>query len=240
MSAPVIGITMGLEPAQFDGRNELAHLLPYDYVSAVQRAGGVPLLLPTVERVVPAELLALVDGLLLSGGSDIDPAAYGAARHPMTTGTVPERDAFELALAREAIALDMPVTGICRGMQLINVALGGTLIQHIEPPHGDEIHRRTPGTFQGSDHVVRVAPGSLAAKVIAGERHRISSHHHQAVGSIGAGLVVSAWALGDELPEAIEVPGRRFVLGVQWHPEADPGSPVIGALVDEARMRGSG
>jgi putative glutamine amidotransferase len=153
----------------------------------------------------------------------------------MTNITVPERDRVELALTRRAVERDLPVLGICRGMQLVNVALGGTLKQHLPDELGHEDHRRVPGSFDGADHDVRLAPGSLAARAAGEEHHATKSHHHQGVDRIGEGLEVSGHATIDELPEAIELPGRRFVLGVQWHPEADPGSGVIAALVAGAR-----
>jgi putative glutamine amidotransferase len=199
-------------------------------------------MIPPDPRLVaePGEALDLVAGLLLAGGADIDPASYGAEAHPETQGTVPERDACEIAIAREAIARDMPVLGICRGMQLINVARGGTLLQHLPERFGHHEHLSVPGSFDGADHDVRLVEGSLAARVAGEARHATKSHHHQGVDRIGEGLVVSGFAVRDELPEAIELPDRRFVLGVQWHPEADPTSPVVSALVAAAVAAGGG
>jgi putative glutamine amidotransferase len=148
---------------------------------------------------------------------------------------VPERDRPELALARRAIERDIPFLGICRGMQLMNVALGGTLIQHLPDEFGHEDHRRYPGNFDGADHDVRLAPGSAAARAAGEELHRTKSHHHQGVDRIGDGLEVTGHSTLDDLPEAIEMPNRRFALGVQWHPEADPSSHVIAELVEQAR-----
>ena len=179
-------------------------------------------------------MLDLLDGLILAGGADIDPSAYGAEPHEETIGTVPERDTFEIALARSALERDLPLLGICRGMQLLNVAPGGTLIQHLPESHGHEDHRRTPGTFDGADHDVRLEPGSLAARAAGEEVHGTKSHHHQGVDRLGEGLGVTGWAELDELPEAIEAPDRRFALGVQWHPEADELSVVIESFVREA------
>jgi putative glutamine amidotransferase len=234
---PVIGICAALEEARWSVWTLPAVLLPADYLTAIQRAGGLGLMIPPDAALVedPGELLDRLDGLVLAGGSDIDPASYGAEPHPQTRGTVPERDRTELALAREALARDLPVLGICRGMQLLNVARGGTLTQHLPDEVGHEQHRRNPGSFDGSEHDVRLDAGSLAARAIGEERHEIKSHHHQAVEVIGDGLVVSGRSTLDELPEAIELPGCRFALGVQWHPEADPRSRVISALVEQAR-----
>jgi putative glutamine amidotransferase len=189
---------------------------------------------PALEE-VPDEVLDLIDGLILAGGADIDPSNYGAEPHPETKDTVPERDATELALAGRAWERDLPVLGICRGMQLINVALGGTLRQHIPDDVGHSHHRRVPGSFDGSDHDVRLEPGSRAARAAGEELHSTKSHHHQGIAVLGDGLEVTGRSVLDELPEAVEAPGRRFVLGVQWHPEADERSRVIEALVEQAR-----
>jgi putative glutamine amidotransferase len=236
---PVIGLCAALERAQWGAWDTPAHLLPREYADAVQRAGGIALLLPPDPRTMehPDELLDLLDALMLAGGSDVDPAAYGAEPHAETIGTNPERDAFELALAARAIERDMPFLGICRGMQVLNVARGGTLLQHLPESHGHEHHRRNPGTFDGNDHLVRLDDASLAARAAGESSHRTLSHHHQAVDRVGDGLVVSGHSALDDLPEAIELPDRSFVLGVQWHPEADETSRLIGALVDEARER---
>ena len=238
-SPPVIGLCTALERARWSVWDQQAMLLPRSYVDAVQRAGGVALMLPPDPAAVeaPDNLLDLIDALVLAGGSDMDPASYGAEQDEKTTGTVPERDAFELALARRAIERDMPFLGICRGMQVMNVARGGTLSQHLPDDVGHEDHRRTLGSFDNSDHDVRLAHGSLAARVAHEELHGTKSHHHQGVDRVGEGLEVTGWATIDDLPEAIEVPGNRFALGVQWHPEADEESRLIAALVAEARSR---
>jgi putative glutamine amidotransferase len=181
----------------------------------------------------PDILLDRVDALMLAGGADIDPASYGAEPHPETRGTWPDRDAFELALARRALERDMPVLGICRGMQLLNVALGGTLVQHLPETLGKETHRTVAGTF--SEHRVRLEPGSLACSAAGVEGFVVWSHHHQGVDRLGAGLKVTGWSADDDLVEAIELPGKHFALGVVWHPEEDEESKLIGALVDAAR-----
>jgi putative glutamine amidotransferase len=238
-SSPRIGICTALEPACWGLWEQRAALLPDSYISAVQRAGGLALMLPPDTRVAedPQRALSTIEGLMLAGGADIDPGSYGEQTHPRTSETYPERDAFEIALVRAAIDRDIPILGICRGMQLINVALGGTLSQHLPELLGHDEHLRRPGTFDESDHDVELAPGTLAANV-AGERvHVTKSHHHQGVQTLGRGLLASGVCPLDGLVEAIELPDQRFVLGVQWHPEADPRSPVIAAFVDAARTR---
>jgi putative glutamine amidotransferase len=238
-SRPAIGLCAAVECAQWGAWNTPAHLLPREYADAVQRAGGIALLLPPDPRAAedPDELLDLLDGLILAGGSDVDPAAYGAEPHPQTLGTNPERDAFEVALAGRAIERDLPFLGICRGMQVLNVARGGTLLQHLPESHGHEEHRRNSGSFDGNDHLVRLDPASLAARAAGETVHRTLSHHHQGIDAVGEGLVVTGHSELDDLPEAVELPERRYVLGVQWHPEADETSRLIASLVDEARAR---
>jgi putative glutamine amidotransferase len=232
----VIGICAALERARWSVWDQVAILLPRNYVDAVHDAGALALVLPPDERLIddPAELLEKIDGLMLAGGADIDPSSYGEDAQPETVGTVPERDQFEIALAREAIERDMPVLGICRGMQLINVALGGTLLQHLPERFGHHEHRRVAGSFDGADHDVDLTDGTLAQRVAGEAQHVTKSHHHQGIDRLGEGLEVSGASVLDGLPEAIELPGRRFVLGVQWHPEADGTSPVLAALVDAA------
>ncbi len=241
MQRPVIGLCTALERARWSVWDQQAVLLPLNYVEEVNRAGGLAVLLPPDARLVeqPDEALELLDGLLLAGGADIDPASYGQAPHVETQDAVPERDAFEIALTRAAIERDLPLLGICRGMQLINVALGGTLNQHLPERFGHELHRRVIGTFDGSDHDVEALDGTLAMDVIGAGAHATKSHHHQGVERVGDGLRVAARAPLDGLVEAIELPDRSFVLGVQWHPEADRASPVIGALVQAARAHSS-
>jgi putative glutamine amidotransferase len=233
---PVVGICTALERARWSVWDQQAYLLPRSYVDAVQREGGIALMLPPDESLAedPDDLLDVVDGLILAGGADIDPGTYGAPRHPETRHTVPERDGFELALARRALERDIPLLGVCRGMQLMNVAAGGTLLQHLPESHGHHEHRRTPGTFDGADHDVRLADGSLVARAAGEIVHPTKSHHHQGVDRIGEGFEVTGWSAIDDLPEAFEAPERRFALGVQWHPEADERSRLIATLVHEA------
>jgi putative glutamine amidotransferase len=236
MRRPVIGICTALEYARWTVWEREAFLLSRAYVDAVQVAGGLAFMIPPDAATAsdPDATLERLDALLLAGGADVDPAAYGAERHRCTTGTRPERDAAELPLAVRAVERDLPVLGICRGMQLLNVALGGTLIQHLPDDLGHGDHRRHLGSFDDADHDVRLAPGSLAARACGELTHPTKSHHHQAVDRLGDGLVASGWSVLDDLVEAIELPDASWVLGVQWHPEVDPDSPVVAGLVEAA------
>ncbi|HEX3688114.1 MAG TPA: gamma-glutamyl-gamma-aminobutyrate hydrolase family protein [Solirubrobacteraceae bacterium] len=233
---PAIAVSTPLTNATYGVWSQSSAVLPASYLTEVRRAGGLALMVaPEPELVAdPNELLHRIDGLIVSGGVDVDPASYGAEPHPETKGFSSERDAFELALIRRATELDMPVLGICRGMQVLNVAFGGTLIQHLPETFGHEDHRRVPGNFQEADHDVRLVSQSLAAAAAGELLHTTKSHHHQGVGVVGDGLIVTGISAIDDLVEAIELPERRFVLGVQWHPEADECSRVIGALVQAA------
>ena len=240
MARPRIGICTAIERARWSYWDTEAYLLDRNYVDAVQAAGGIALMLPPDAEADPDEILDVLDGLILAGGADIDPATYGAELHAMTSGMRPERDAFELALARRALERDIPLLGICRGMQLMNIARGGTLIQHLPEDVGHEDHRRVAGSFDGADHDVRLADGSLAARAAGEVDHATKSHHHQAIARLGEGLVETGWSTLDELPEAIEDPARRYALGVQWHPEADPASQLVASLVREAAAARNG
>jgi putative glutamine amidotransferase len=233
----MIGLCAATERASWGAWNEEVALLPRSYARAVQRAGGLALMLPPDPELVrnPEEILDRIDGLVLTGGSDIDPASYGAKPHAQTGTTSPERDEFELALARGALARDMPLLGICRGMQLLNVALGGGIEQHLPDVIGNEMHRHTPGSF--ADHHVRIEPGSLAERVVGRDHEAVKSHHHQAIDGLGDGLIATGWSTDDGVVEAIEQPQCRFALGVLWHPEEDEASRVLAELVSEARSR---
>jgi putative glutamine amidotransferase len=237
MQRPVIGLCTALERARWSVWDQQAVILPLNYIEEVHRAGAIAVMLPPDPQLVehPDEALELLDGLLLAGGADIDPASYGQPAHAETQDSVPERDAFEIAMTRAAIERDLPLLGICRGMQLINVALGGTLNQHLPEHFGHEQHRRVIGTFEGSDHDVEVLDGTLAMSVIGAGVHGTKSHHHQGVERLGERLRVGARSPIDGLVESIELPDRSFVLGVQWLPEADRSSPVIDGLVQAAR-----
>jgi putative glutamine amidotransferase len=231
----VIGICSALERVRWGAWDVLANASPRAYSLAVARAGGLPLLLPADDGSAesPDQLLDLLDGLLLAGGADVDPASYGARPHESTGTTWPERDRFELALAHRASERDLPLLAVCRGMQILNVARGGTLDQHLPETLGHDRHCHTPGAF--CDHDVRLEPGSLAERAVGSERTLVKSHHHQGIGELGEALVVTGWSELEELPEAVEDPDRRHVLGVLWHPEEDERSRVVGALVEEAR-----
>lgn len=240
MQRPVIGLCTALERARWSVWDQEAVLLPRNYVEEVARAGGLPVLLPPDAQSVdePDETIGLLDGLLLAGGADIDPASYGQTPHAETQDSVPERDAFEIALTRAAIERELPVLGICRGMQLINVALGGTLDQHLPESIGDGRHRSTAGSF--GTHRVRLAEGTLACEAAGTDGLLVMSHHHQGVDRLGEGLAVSGWSVDDDIVEAIELPDRSFALGVVWHPEEDETSEIIPALVAAARSATSG
>ena len=229
MSRPVIGITTYAEIAQWGVWNERAALVPFLYVDAIGRAGGRALLVPPSEDGVEETLDAL-DGLVFSGGSDIDPSAYGAEAHPETNNTRPDRDRGELTLLEAALARDMPVLAVCRGSQVLNVARGGDLVQHLPEVVGDERHKHTPGVF--ADHDVSIEPGSRLGALV-GEHAPVKSHHHQGFGRVGDGLREVAWA-DDGTIEALEAPDKRFALGVLWHPEAGEDFALFEALVREA------
>ena len=232
---PTIGICAAVERARWSHWDDEVALVPLTYVRAVQLAGGLPLIVPPDDEVAehPEDLLGKLDALILIGGADVDPATYGATPDPNTGATRPERDRFELALAYGAMERDLPLLGICRGGQMVNVACGGTLIQHLPDVVGDNHHLETPGTF--SEHEVELEAGSLAARAAGAERITVKSHHHQAVDEIGEGLEATGHALPDAIVEAVEHPGHGFTLGVLWHPEADERSKIVSALIGAAR-----
>jgi gamma-glutamyl-gamma-aminobutyrate hydrolase PuuD len=230
VAKPVVGITTYVQPARWGAWELEAALIPFAYVKAVERAGARPLLVPPSEDAVEETLDAL-HGLLFSGGNDVDPATYGADPHPATNGLHPERDRAELALLEAALARDMPVLAVCRGFQVLNVARGGDLVQHLPEVVGSEQHREVKGVF--SDHGVKIDDDSRLGSVL-GDRAPVKSHHHQGVGRIGEGLREVAWA-DDGTIEALEDPERRFAVGVLWHPEAGEDLKLFEALVAEAR-----
>jgi putative glutamine amidotransferase len=239
VSRPTIGITASLETVTSGPWVELSAVVPIHYCEAVQRAGGRAVLLvpDPADAAEPDELLDLVEGVLITGAAgDVDPSRYGAERHPETHPVEPLRDEFELSLVHAAEARDMPLLGICRGMEVLNVAHGGTLEQHLPNVVGHTDHARSPGQFVR--HSVRLDPGSLAARAVGAERTEVRGFHHQGVREVGDGLLPTAWSdLADGIVEGIERPDRAFALGVLWHPEEDETSRVIAALVEAAKSR---
>jgi putative glutamine amidotransferase len=232
-SRPVLGICAVRERARWSFWDQEAHLVADSYVAAVQRSGAVAVLLPVDTR-APLEMLERIDGLLLIGGADLDPRSYGGEPQQATEATDEDRDRCEIALLLGALERELPLLGICRGMQILNVALCGTLEQNLETPAGEHPHRRAIGTFEGTEHTVALEPGSLAARAVGEEVHIARCHHHQAVRDLGDGLIVTGRA-ADGVIEAIEGADGRWVLGVQWHPEADDTSRLFHALADAAR-----
>jgi putative glutamine amidotransferase len=227
---PAVGITTYAEQARWGQWDLPAALIPLSYVRAVEDAGGRALLVPPSENGVEETLDAL-DAILFSGGGDLDPAMYDAEPHPATSGVRVERDRAELALLQAALARDMPVLAVCRGSQVLNVARGGDLVQHLPETVGDERHKEQLGVF--SEHDVAVSSDSRLGALV-GDRPAVKSSHHQGFGQIGEQLVPTAWA-DDGTVEAIEDPSQRFALGVLWHPEEGEDAALFRALVDEAR-----
>jgi gamma-glutamyl-gamma-aminobutyrate hydrolase PuuD len=228
VARPVVGITTYLTRAAWGAWEQDAALVPAEYVRAVSRVGGVPLLVPPGPGV--SETLDSLDAVIFSGGSDLDPDLYGEEAHAETTGIVRERDDFELELMREALARDMPILAICRGSQVLNVALGGDLEQHVPDRVGTNVHKETPGVF--AEHDVEVVADTRLSEIL-GDRHDVKSHHHQGFGDLGTGLREAARA-SDGTVEALEDPTRRFTLGVLWHPEAGEDLALFETLVREA------
>jgi putative glutamine amidotransferase len=235
VARPVVGITTYVTPAKWGNWDVEAALVPAAYVDAIERAGGRPLLIPPSEDGID-ETLDAVDGLLFSGGSDLDPDLYDQDAHPETSGVHPERDRAELALLEAALARDMPVLAVCRGSQVLNIARGGDLVQHLPDVVGDEKHKHTPGAF--ADHDVELEEGTTLAELL-GDRAPVKSHHHQGFGRVGAGLRVAAHA-EDGTIEAVEDPERRFALGVLWHPEAGEDGRLFDELVRQAEAYRAG
>lgn len=228
---PLIGITTYVESARWGPWDAPAALVPLTYVRAVEAAGGCPLLIPPSDDDVP-ELVAALDGIVFSGGADIDPDSYGASRHPETVGTRPERDRFETALMEGGLSAGVPVLGVCRGMQLLNVVRGGDLIQHLPDAGNDRAsHRRQAGVF--ARHEVTVDPDSNLYRIL-GDRALVASHHHQAPGALGRDLAVAATA-PDGTVEALEDRGAPFAMGVLWHPEEGEDRALFEELVQRAR-----
>lgn len=229
MTEPVIGVSAYAEQARWAAWDVPASVVPQRYLDKVLAAGGIPVILPAATHV--AGVLSRLDGLLLVGGGDLDPVRYGAVPHPRNGRANPVRDEAELALLREALALRLPILGICRGLQLLNVALGGTLHQHIPDVVGHDRHAACDGVFTWHD--VHLRPRSVLARALNRTTLEAPSLHHQAIDRLGAGLTACAWA-DDGLIEAAEMEGHPFAAGVQWHPEADEDLSLFTALVTAA------
>jgi anthranilate synthase component 2/putative glutamine amidotransferase len=225
---PLIGISTYREQARWGSWDVPAVLLPANYADAVAECGGEPVLLPTGAS--SADVVARLDGLVLAGGADVDPARYGQPAGEHTTVLRPERDEAELALLTAARDRDLPLLAVCRGMQLLNVLLGGDLVQHLPDVPGVRAHAAGPGVFARRE-VTTVAGTGVAA--LLGPTASADCHHHQALGTVADGLVPAGWA-EDGVLEAVEIRGARFGIGVQWHPEAGDDRRLFGALVEAA------
>lgn len=234
--APVIGLSSYLEATRSGVWDVEAVFLPRHYLDAVTAVGGTAVVLPPqpVDEAAIERLLDGLDGLLITGGLDVDPARYGQAPHPLTDAPRPDRDAWEEALLRAALRRDLPVLGICRGLQLLNVSLGGSLHQHLPEVIGSGRWTGEGGVFRENEALVE--PDSLLGRSLDGDsRLRVLSYHHQAVDRLGDGLVVTARG-DDGVVQAAELPGARFAVAVQWHPEMTPEDPrLLRAFVDAAR-----
>ncbi|HEV2452585.1 MAG TPA: gamma-glutamyl-gamma-aminobutyrate hydrolase family protein [Streptosporangiaceae bacterium] len=237
---PVIGISAYAEQARWGNWDRPALLLPRRYADRVAAAGGVPVLLPPFPGI--EDTVTRLHGLILSGGGDIDPAAFGASQDPETGGIRPDRDAAEFALVSAALTRGIPLLGICRGLQVLNVALGGTLHQHLPALVGHDGHSPAPGAY--GSHGVKIASGTRLAGLLDVGELSVPTHHHQAIDELGKDLVATAWT-DDGIIEAVEYPASTangsgasahpFVLAVQWHPEASDDLRLFEALVAAAR-----
>lgn len=233
---PLIGVTTYVADARWGGWERRSAVLPESYFELVAAAGGRPLLLPPPGRAPDGpgtaadEVIEALDGLVLTGGGDVDPGAYGEQREPEVAGVNTTRDASERALLKAALRADLPVLAICRGCQVLNVELGGTLHQHLPGVVGHLAHRSAPYVF--GDVEVATTPGSAAARIF-GATPTVLCSHHQSIRGLGRGLVATA-STGDGVIEAVELPSARFVLGVQWHPEEQGDGRPFEALVRAA------
>jgi putative glutamine amidotransferase len=234
--APLIAVTTsevrttqpaGTTPEADPAQQEM--VLGLKYLRAIERAGGIPLVVPPIDRATIGPLLDGVDALCLSGGPDIDPVAYGDDPHDRLGPTWSDLDTFELALTREADRRGMPILAICRGLQVLNVARGGSLHQHVPDTYGDRITHRQVQPGHVATHDVSVTGGTQLAAIIGDGRTEVNSFHHQAVSALGQGLIATAWA-PDGVIESIEARDREFTLGVQWHAEGMAGAPAQEAL----------
>ncbi|WP_433257243.1 gamma-glutamyl-gamma-aminobutyrate hydrolase family protein [Streptosporangium sp. CA-135522] len=227
MSRPLIGITAYLEAARWGNWVREAVLSPLSYARAVEKAGGLPVLLPPLNLGGVDDYARELSGIILAGGGELDPALYGAAREERVEEPQPHRDRFELALARAAVQADLPLLGVARGMHILNVARGGSLIPWL-PEVVD--HDRHAGA--GRTHVIQISVSSKLGKAV-GDRAEVTAPHHQAVKRLGADLLAVAWA-DDQIVEGVELQGHRFAVGVQWHPERGEDNRLVGALVEAA------
>jgi putative glutamine amidotransferase len=228
MGRPLIGLTTYAEPQRLSGRELTTVSLPLSYVRAVHASGGRAVLIASDDAGV--DVLDHLDGLVLCGGSDLDPSHYGEAPHE-TVVVRPQRDAAELLLLRAALERDLPILGVCRGLEVMAVVYGGRLHQHLPDTLGSDRHRPA-GEPRYGEHEVRLEPGSLSYKVLGGEVS-VNSFHHQGIADVGT-LRATGWCPADGLVEAAEDPQRPFVLGVQWHPEETSDHRVFAALVEAA------
>jgi putative glutamine amidotransferase len=236
MTAPIIGITTYRDEIRAEGPIERAAFLPESYLDAVTRAGGIAVLLPPQPggAAEGAAVLARLDGLILAGGLDVDPARYGQSRHERTDVPRTDRDDWEDALLAAALEHDVPLLAICRGVQLMNVHLGGTLLQHLPDVLGHDRYSGHDGEFSTND--ARVEPGSRGEALLGGrDAVAVKTYHHQALGDLAPGL--APWATNDDgLVYGVEVPDRAYAVGVQWHPEeATEDDGLVAGLVDAAR-----
>lgn len=210
---PIIGITCNLID------NGTVHSLNVDYARAVEAAGGMPVILPAACTECTGQLLHILDGLILSGGGDLDPSCFGEEPVPGLGEITPERDLFELELTRQALKADLAILAICRGVQVLNVAMGGTLYQDINSQLGQVLKHRQDAPRWHASHKVNIKNGSLLSRILQSREIRVNSLHHQAINKVGYGLKVSAQA-ADGIIEGVESDNHKFVVGVQWHPEA--------------------
>lgn len=225
--APRIGLTSYRARAQFGVWDETSDLLPAAYTDSIASAGGIALLLPAADPGLADDLLDGLDGLVISGGPDVDPSRYGAAPGSHTDPPQAARDAWELALTIAARERGLPLLGVCRGMQVMAVALGGTLCQHLPDVVGNDSHRPILGAY--GRHPVRLAEGSRLAALL-GSRTDVATHHHQAVDTLPDSVVATGWA-DDGTLEAFEVAGPSWATAVQWHPEVYDGGPLFRGFV---------
>lgn len=215
MEPPLIGITAGNDP-----RTPGQYVIRWDYVRSIEQAGGIPVILAPSGAALHSRLTTRLDGLVLTGGVDIEPSAYGEAFHPSVTRVSPERDEFEFKLTKTSLQQKMPILAICRGLQVLNVVMGGSLVQDIPTMIQSEIsHDDSKRQRHELAHQITLKTGSRLYEILKMEKLWVNSFHHQSAKQLGHGLIPVAWA-DDEVIEAVELPDSHFVIGVQWHPES--------------------